>query len=362
MHQSIRRLIPLLLALSLAPATGRGEDDDDEAQLPSAPAKAVAVPAGAANTAAAAKLQSSILPAAGGVRLAPEQQRAAGIVLQVLAESRQRPEFAAYARVVDIQPLLNLSTRQRALQAESAVARAALAASQKALERTAKLHSEDAASMRSLQAAQAQQAGDAARAAAAEQQLAILRNEAVQQWGPTLAGWALAKPGAELERLLLRQEVLVELALPAERSLPGGTNAVRLARQGDQRQTVTARLVSAAPRTGEITQGETWFAVAPAATLRTGMRLDAWIAGAAEAAAGVEFPVTAVLWRAGRPWVYVKTGDDSFARRLVPSYHDHGATWFVDDGLAAGEQLVIGGAQLLLSEEFRGQIPAEDDD
>ncbi|BBL70133.1 hypothetical protein MoryE10_07390 [Methylogaea oryzae] len=296
------------------------------------------------------------------MRLSPEQQRAAGIAVQVLTETRQRPEFSAYARVADIQPLLNLATRLRALQAERTVSRTTLGASQKALERTAKLHKEDAASARSLQQAQAQQAGDAARAAAAEQQLAILRTEALQQWGATLAGWAFSPSHPTLERLLLRQDVLVELALPPERTMPAGTEQIRLARQGDKRHTVEGRLVSAAPRTGDITQGETWFAVAPADALRTGMRLDAWVPTEADAVAGVEFPVEAVLWRSGKPWVYLQIDDDRFERRLIPAYTDHGARWFVGTGVAPGDRLVINGAQLLLSEEFRGQIPAEDDD
>lgn len=347
MHKTARWIFAPLLAASLAPLVSHGDDDDG----PRAPAKAKPVQANGDNR-----------PAAGSVRLSAEQQRAAGIAVQVLAETRQRPEFPAYARVADIQPLLNLATRQRALQAERTVSRATLGASQKALERTAKLHRDDAASLRSLQQAQAQQAGDAARVAAAEQQLDILRTEALQQWGPTLAGWAFSPTNPTLERLLLRQDVLVELALPPERSLPAGAEEIRLARQGDKRHTVEGRLVSAAPRTGDITQGETWFAISPGDTLRTGMRLDAWVPTGAEAAVGVEFPVEAVLWRAGKPWVYVQTGDDSFARRLIPAYTDHGAAWFVGAGVKPGERLVVGGAQLLLSEEFRGQIPDEDDD
>lgn len=342
MHKTVNNwVITGFFALSLLSLTSYG-DDDDKAQIQSKPGKT--------------------LSTAGNVRLSREQQHAAGIKVQILAETSQRPEFQAYAKVADIQPLLNLSTRQRALQAELTVTRTTLTASQKALARTARLHKEDAASARSLQQTQAQWSGDAARAAAAEQQLAILRTEALQQWGPTIAGWIFNQTDPALERLLLRQDVLVELALPPERSLPSGTEKIRLVRQGDQRLAIAGRLVSAAPRTGEITQGETWFAIAPSNALRTGMRLDAWVPTDAAAATGVEFPVDAVLWRGNKPWVYLQTGEDSFTRRLIPVYTDHSTTWFVSTGVKPGERLVINGAQLLLSEEFRGQIPDENDD
>lgn len=305
---------------------------------------------------------SAAIPAAGQVSLNPQQQRAAGLLVQVLTESRRQPEFSAYAKVLDTQPLLALCARRQALQADLAVYRGALNATQQAEARTAKLLREDAASARSLQQIQAQRIADASRSAAAEQQLLMLRHEALQQWGPTLAEWVLGKPTAALQRLLLRQDVLVELALPPNRTLPPGTEAVHLARRHERGQAVAARLISAAPYTGDVTQGETWFVVATAEGLRTGMRLNAWIADPAEAAVGVELPVTAVLWRAGQPWVYVQTNAHHFARRLIPAYQDHGDTWFVSVNLKPGDKLVVNGAQLLLSEEFRGQIPDEGDD
>jgi hypothetical protein len=36
--------------------------------------------------------------------------------------------------------------------------------------------------------------------------------------------------------------------------------------------------------------------------------------------------------------------------------------WIVKQGFHAGEQIVLHGAQMLLSEEFRWSIPDEDDD
>lgn len=60
-------------------------------------------------------------------------------------------------------------------------------------------------------------------------------------------------------------------------------------------------------------------------------------------------------------FVYVKTAEEQFSRRPIEHYSPTAGGYFVASGLNAGEQLVVTGGQMLLSEEFRGQIPDEDD-
>ncbi|MCK9912242.1 hypothetical protein MXD81_24015, partial [Microbacteriaceae bacterium K1510] len=74
---------------------------------------------------------------------------------------------------------------------------------------------------------------------------------------------------------------------------------------------------------------------------------------------GVIVPATAIVWWAGRAWVYRRTGDDTFTRLEIPvdmpAEQDGG---FVVPAhlLADNDDVVITGAQMLLSEEFRSQI------
>jgi hypothetical protein len=60
--------------------------------------------------------------------------------------------------------------------------------------------------------------------------------------------------------------------------------------------------------------------------------------------------------------VYIKTGEDTFSRRTLAHYSATADGYFIPDALNPGEQVVTLGAQMLLSEELRGQIPKEDDD
>ena len=56
----------------------------------------------------------------------------------------------------------------------------------------------------------------------------------------------------------------------------------------------------------------------------------------------------------------MQTADDTFARRAVQLERPTRDGWFVASGLAAGERVVVTGAQQLLSAELAGSTAAED--
>jgi hypothetical protein len=72
-------------------------------------------------------------------------------------------------------------------------------------------------------------------------------------------------------------------------------------------------------------------------------------------------PTSAIVWHDGQPWVYREARDHGFVRVAVPAMPGAGSSLFVDSALTPGQRVVIRGAQTLLSEEFRQQIPDEDD-
>ncbi len=75
-----------------------------------------------------------------------------------------------------------------------------------------------------------------------------------------------------------------------------------------------------------------------------------------ERIAGVIVPDSAVVWLQGRAWVYVREGPDRFVRREVSPKQRMEEGWVVTKNVSAGDRVVVEGAQLLLSEEFRSQI------
>lgn len=296
------------------------------------------------------------------VRLTPEEQRQTGVRVAALLETTHASELLAAGSAMDLEALLTLRASYHAARAEAEVIRTSLTSTARNLERLRALHREDAnVSARQVQEAEAQAATDRARLAAAEQRLRDLRSEAIQRWGEALAGMALADDAQGFDRFIDHQDMLLLVTLRPGQDLPAGRTTIFVGPTGQRDQAREATLVSAAPLADPVVPGETYFFRTDAGKLRVGMRMDAWIPTAAEPHRGVEVPGSAVIWYAGRLWVYLKAGEDLFLRRMLSGHEETREGWFVAEGLKAGEQVVVSGAQMLFSEEFRTRIPSEDE-
>jgi hypothetical protein len=281
----------------------------------------------------------------------------------VLAAVTQHAEKAAYGEVVDIQPLLERRAAYNQMLADRRVAVATLEASRQDYERLRTLREQQRyVSEQDLVVAKAKWEGDVARADGIDAQLRDLRGQLAQSWGPRLTAWALDGGSDIFERLVAREQVLILVSLPAGDALPAGDDHIYVGRDGDRARYVRADVVSAAPATDPSFQGETWYFRADAGALRTGMRVDAAVPAGNATTAGVSVPVSAIVWQGGVPCAYVQLDDERFIRRTLSAYVESGGTWFVRDVLKPGDRVVVTGAQMLLSEELRWQIPEEHDD
>jgi hypothetical protein len=70
----------------------------------------------------------------------------------------------------------------------------------------------------------------------------------------------------------------------------------------------------------------------------------------------VSVPRTAVLFHQGRPLVYVRISPGRYERREVRLLSLEGDRWVLAAGVAADEAVVSRQAQVLLSEEFKGDV------
>lgn len=311
--------------------------------------------------------RSTVSPAtarqdSGAVRLTPAQMAAAGLVSQPLAAMTLQPETSTFGKVLDIQALLDLRARLRTATAEVAVASAALHLAEKNRARIQALHDADIIAGRELSQVEAQWQSDRTREEAARRHVEEIHREARHLWGDELAHLALDGHAELLDSLATHRRVLLQITLPTGVSLPPGQRApLFVARDFDRAKAIRAELISAAPRTDELVQGETWFFHAAAEHLRAGMRVNVWVPGGGKRH-GVALPVSAIVWHAGRSWAYREDGDGVYTRLPVAGQPAGSQHLFIDSGLAPGMRVVVSGAQTLLSEEFRGQIPSEEDD
>ena len=120
---------------------------------------------------------------------------------------------------------------------------------------------------------------------------------------------------------------------------------------------------SAQPRrAGGLAGASYWFRAASPA-LRSGMRVTGHVGTGGVARAGVSVPEAAIVWHAGRAWVYVSADEpDVFQRVAVTVRERLPGGWFAAGGPGPGTPVVVKGAQLLLSEELEYQIRNENED
>jgi multidrug efflux pump subunit AcrA (membrane-fusion protein) len=130
----------------------------------------------------------------------------------------------------------------------------------------------------------------------------------------------------------------------------------------------TARLVGPAPDADPVTRRPAYLYRAerawPGATPGTPVVAYAQsLASAAgdSAAKRVFVPDLAVVQWQGLAWAYRAHGADRFERVRVVTDHPAPGGWIVSGPLAAGDSVVVRGAEELLSEEFRARVTVGDE-
>lgn len=295
------------------------------------------------------------------IELSREAQRMAGLQTMEARPVRHRPEFMAYGKAVNLQPLLAL--RHQYLQAltDGSSAQAKLIQSREGMKRVQDLLTHGVAPKRRLQEQQSQWRVDQSQVDASHYRLQAIVNEARLNWGEPLTGWAMTADSGHLDAFLSGQDILLQITLPSGRRLADGIRTIFVDAAGNRSKAREAGFVSQAPQTDAPIQGISYFFRTQAREILPGMSVSAWIPEDRAAVEGVAVPTSAVLWSMDQQFVYVKNGEKRFSRRLLETPAPMGDGYFISGTILPGEQVVTVGGQLLLSEELRGKI-AEDDD
>ncbi len=316
------------------------------------------------------------------ITLAQATQTRTGIVTALPQPMAYREELQAYGRVLELQNLvdlrknrLDLRTRRTDLRNNLAGAKAqaertslSLEASRKQYERLKTLYEDNRnVSEKAFQAGEVTWRSDEANAHAAEQglqaaqealrigeeALKVLGENARQQWGGVIAGWLLNGPAA-LDRLLQQQDVLIQITLPSGIHIAAPAAAVSI--QTPVGTVVSAHFVSQSPRTDPHIQGMSFFYVAPRqATLLAGMGVIPFLPVGPNVK-GFFIPASSIVWWQGMAWVYVQRNPTQFWRQEASTANPVRDGFFAAKGFTGKERIVVQGAQILLSEEFRPQV------
>ena len=298
------------------------------------------------------------------VSLSPAVQKNSGISTAKIKEASFNGEIKSFGNVVSIDSLIEAKARFLSMQADIASARAAGKQNLRQYERLKALNSDDKnVSDRAVQEALALVDADKAKITSNELQIKNLQASMKLQWGEALAKLTLNdKLPEHLENLLSRNNVLIQVSLPMSTANPNAGDTVTITPLNESTAPIKAVYVSPAAQADSNGFGKTFYYSAPAEQLRIGMRVNVEAESAASSISnGIIIPSNAVVWYAGKPWAYFKQGKEQFVRKPISADTEVDAGWF-NQGISAENEVVVNGAQLLLSEEFKYQIKNENED
>jgi multidrug efflux pump subunit AcrA (membrane-fusion protein) len=186
------------------------------------------------------------------------------------------------------------------------------------------------------------------------------------------AGQALLEV-ADLSRPLVRVAWLVDAggAPPHSLVLDAGNGSTGSGATGSGPR-VTARLVGPAPEADPVTRrpaylyraGRSWPGAAPGVpvvALVPGPQPGGTGAKSAATGAAVVVPDSAVVQWEGLAWAYRQRAPGRFERVRVATDRPVPGGWLTGPPLAAGDTVVLRGAEELLSEEFRARVTVGDE-
>ncbi|MDO9204487.1 hypothetical protein [Methylotenera sp.] len=281
-----------------------------------------------------------------------------------LKASTHQANISTYGSVMSIDSLIDLRTRYLAAKSEIDILRTSLAQNKNEYTRLQALNQDDKnVSDKVVAAAASTIRADEAKIAAAESSAKNLADSMRQLWGESLTKQAtqLTTSGL-LQNLITSKEVLIQTTLPFDATEPLEKSSIMIAPTAAPSHTIRAYYISRAPFSNATIQGKTYFYRANSTELRAGMQINAINATSNKSLAGVIVPNDAIIWYAGKPWVYRKTGEEQFSRLPIKTDIEVETGWFYQGNLKENDEVVTSGAQLLLSEEFKSQITNENED
>ena len=264
----------------------------------------------------------------------------------------------------------DLAARLAAAKGDEESARAAAEVAKSALERARTLNADAKnVSDRVLQEAEGRVKEEAARLSAAGDARRVL--ESALEPGASAAAAlplvigkggevveVLARPGESVEagapvvRAGRFDPALVRIELPIGESIDPAADLARIVPLAHPDRTLEGRRVALAPAAEAQGQALLFRASLGELRLRPGEAVTAWIDRPGAPEEGTIVPRSAVVRHAGKAWVYVRSGDEGFAREELALDRAVPEGWFTSADWAKDARAVVLGAQSVLSTEI----------
>lgn len=279
------------------------------------------------------------------VRLSKQSQALAGIKTEGLQTLEVPPEIKAYGQVLDPAPLATLMI-------EGASNRAALEASTREYQRLKILYNQGQnISTRALETSEAALKRDQILATAVQTRLVLALGRTIAE-RPDLQAF--------IDKLVGLKSALVRIDLPLGQALQTPPTGARLAVAVSEETPLPADYLGPAASADPQTQGQGFLFLIESNAPPAGAAMAAWLQIPGKSQQGFVVPRAALLRHHGSHFVYSQAGEELFERKQVELERPLQNGWLVQGKLAQREKVVVQGAQLLLSEEFKAQGEGEE--
>jgi len=284
------------------------------------------------------------------LHITSEQQQSLGLVCERLKSVSLKPQVRAFGHVLDPSLLVILDS-------ELSAAENALVNSRSESERAESLYQEgENIARKNVETALAQFRADTIKTDALIQRFAL-------EWGGDIAGLDAAARKLLMASLVSGKVALARVELPGGETLDVIPDAAKVLVLGRENQPLVASHISHANNVDPKTQAQGFLLRIeyPSFPLRPGMALAALLSLPGKEMNGVLIPRSAVVRHEGKTWIFVRHGAESFKRREVVLDNPSEDGWLCQEGVMAEDEVVITGAQSLLSSEVFDTGGGEED-
>lgn len=316
------------------------------------------------------KNTQSLIKSANGINyitLSPEIQSNSGIKTQPVQISDYIKNLTNYATVLSIDLLIEQKNRFNEIKNQISLLSNELERDKKNYERFKALNDDNKnVSDKALQEMKVNFENTKIKLQTTQELITGIKQNIRAQWGEIILSMIDAGARKELFEFLVQGKArIIKVTLPenADNQPP---KSISLALIDNLNEKFLASYLAESPTLDKSIKGKTYFYIVYSNQLRIDSKVIANQVQnklSSESGKYLAIPKEAVIWNSGQAWVYVQSSENKFFRKSIETTTESSNGWIVKENqIKENDIIVINGAQLLLSEEFKYQIKNENDD
>ncbi|MEE9339271.1 MAG: hypothetical protein V3U87_14435 [Methylococcaceae bacterium] len=291
-----------------------------------------------------------------------ETQKISGLKALKAIEIDFNPEIISYGKAISISPLLTIRNNYFSSLTLQNNLKVRLSQIDKNISRSRKLHKSEIVSTKKLQKQLSQWYSKKTLYDKNIYQTQLILTTSKLKWGKQLTKWATDKNSPQFDRLISGESTLLKITMPANKTLPSEINTIHISPTGNRNSAVKAKFINTLPFIDNFSQGQQYIFLSNTSKIKTGMNFTVWLPQKKQNQKGIIIPDSSLVWHLGQSFVFIKIDEEHFEHRNITHPIKSTNGYYIGNQINRGENIVIKGTQMLLSYEFKSEIPDEDED